>query len=152
MIVSKNRIGHVCSLNVPYILQYVASFIVVYLLQVCNDTSMFVALYIREVYFLLKVFFFLKFFFQLFERKASQMMENSSFNLRSQKLYFLLSIQIIFIFFFRTSFNLRSKNVCFLLSIHEIFICSLSICKAKIFICFFQYLIFISFFQSQKSF
>ena len=79
-------------------------------------------------------------------------MENSSFNLRSQKLYFLLSIQIIFIFFFRTSFNLRSKNVCFLLSIHEIFICSLSICKAKIFICFFQYLIFISFFQSQKSF
>ena len=106
----------------------------------------------REVYFLLKVFFFLKFFFQLFERKASQMMENSSFNLRSQKLYFLLSILIIFIFFFRTSFNLRSKNVFFLLSIHETFICSLSICKAKIFISFFQYLIFISFFQSQKSF
>ena len=105
-----------------------------------------------ELYFLLKIFFFLKFFFQLFERKASQMMENSSFNLRSQKLYFLLSIQIIFIFFFRTSFNLRSKNVYFLLSAHEIFICSLSICKAKIFICFFQYLIFISFFQSQKSF
>ena len=114
--------------------------------------NIFFSQYVREVYFLLKVFFFLKFFFQLFERKASQMMENSSFNLRSQKLYFLLSIQIIFIFFFRTSFNLRSKNVCFLLSIHEIFICSLSICKAKIFICFFQYLIFISFFQSQKSF
>ena len=68
-----------------------------------------------------------KFFFQ-FEKPETLF---SSFNL--DNLYFV---------FFRTSFNLRSKNVYFLLSIHEIIICSLSICKAKIFIRFFQYLIF----------
>ena len=87
---------------------------------------------IREVDFLLKFFFVLKFFFQSFVVNSSQMMENSSFNLRTKKLYFLLSKLLSlfssfnllsiwearnFIFFFQSSFNLRSWNLYFLLLI-----------------------------------
>ena len=86
----------------------------------------------REVDFLLKFFFVLKFFFQSFVVNSSQMMENSSFNLRTKKLYFLLSKILSlfssfnllsiwearnFIFFFQSSFNLRSWNLYFLLLI-----------------------------------
>ena len=88
--------------------------------------------FFREVDFLLKLFFVLKFFFQSFVVNSSQVMENSSFNLRTKKLYFLLSKILSlfssfnllsiwearnFIFFFQSSFNLRSWNLYFLLLI-----------------------------------
>ena len=101
------------------------------LLSVFNDKSKIISI-IREVDFLLKFFFVLKFFFQSFVVNSSQKMENSSFNLRTKKLYLLLSKILSlfssfnllsiwearnFIFFFQSSFNLRSWNLYFLLLI-----------------------------------